>query len=125
MFSYKNSERSDEPSQANEMLLQMDNYIFIKQNYNFLKVCISDILYAESDNNYIHLITPERKYILRMSLQQFQETLNNKKFVRIHRSFVVNISAIQSFNENEVQLKNIELPISRTYREDFVKQFHP
>jgi DNA-binding LytR/AlgR family response regulator len=60
-----------------------------------------------------------------MSLQQFQETLNNKKFVRIHRSFVVNISAIQSFNENEVQLKNIELPISRTYREDFVKQFHP
>ncbi len=108
---------------TNELLLQMDNFIFIKQNYKFLKVCISDILYTESDNNYIHLVTSERKYTLRMSLQQFQDKLNYKKFIRVHRSFLVNMPAVQSFSETEVQVKNFELPISRTYREDFVKQF--
>lgn len=107
-----------------EILLQLNDYIFIKQNYRFIKVSLKDILYAEAENNYIHLISTSRKYTVRMSLQQLEEKVHYSRFVRIHRSFLVNMDAIQSFTDAEVQVANAELPISRSYREAFIKQFN-
>lgn len=107
-----------------DVVLQMKDYIFIKQNQKFVKVSISDILYAEAGNNYIHLVTANRKYSLRMSLQQLEEKIQYNPFTRIHRSFVVNINAIKSFTETEVQVDDIELPIGRSYREAFISKFN-
>ena len=107
-----------------EVLLQMQDYIFVKNNYRFVKMKLSDILYAEADNNYINLVTAEGKTAVRLSLNQFMEKIQSASLIRIHRSFAININAIQSFNDQQVVVDKYELPIGRNYRETFLQHFH-
>ncbi|WP_315820541.1 LytTR family DNA-binding domain-containing protein [Paraflavitalea speifideaquila] len=99
----------------------MNDYIFVKNNYVFVKIKLADLLYMEADNNYVHVITLDRKLVLRLSLSQLLEKINYKPLVRIHRSYAVNINAIQSFNDQEVQINKAGLPIGRNYKEAFLK----
>ncbi len=106
-----------------ETILQMNDYIFVKNNYVFVKIKLPDLLYIEADNNYINVFTIDKKFVLRLSLSQLLEKINYKPLVRIHRSYAVNINAIQSFNDQEVQINKVELPIGRNYKEEFLRNF--
>lgn len=106
-----------------ETILQMNDYIFVKHNYVFVKLKLDDILYAEADNNYVQLVTTEKKLLLRLSLNQLIEKINYKPLVRIHRSYAVNINMIQSFSDQEVNLSQKQLPIGRSYKDEFLNQF--
>ncbi len=120
-------EKSTAPAETNsdkEVLLQMQDYLFVKNNYRFVKMKLSDILYAEADNNYINLITAEGKTTVRLSLNQFMEKIRSASLIRIHRSFAINMNAIQSFNDQQVMVDKYELPIGRAYREAFLQHFH-
>lgn len=107
-----------------ETILQMNDCIFIKQNYQFVKVKIADILYVESDNNYVRIITGGGLYVLRVSLNQLLEKIIFQQLVRIHRSFAVNIHAVKSFTEQDVLVGDKELPIGKNYKETFLKRFN-
>lgn len=106
-----------------ETILQLNDCIFIKHNYQFIKIRLDDIRYVEADGNHVHVITEERKFVVRLSLNQLFEKLLLKKLVRIHRSYAVNIEAIQSFNDMQVVIGRQELPIGRNYKEDFLRRF--
>lgn len=107
-----------------ETILRLHDYIFVKYQYAFVKIRLADILYVEAENNYVQLVTAERKYLLRLSFTQLLEKIDYKSLARIHRSYAVNIDAIQSFTEQEVTIGKTALPIGRTYREEFLKRFH-
>jgi DNA-binding LytR/AlgR family response regulator len=119
----KNATRST-TSPEREMILRMNEYIFVKHNYVFVKIKLADLLYVEADNNYVSLVTPDKKFLLRMSLGQVLDKVNYKALVRIHRSFAVNISCIQSFNDQEVEINQQQLPIGRNYKEEFLRNFN-
>jgi DNA-binding LytR/AlgR family response regulator len=119
----KNAERPVPDTSDKETVLQMNDYIFVKNNYVFVKIKLPDLLYIEADNNYVNVITQEKKFVLRLSLSQLLEKINYKPLVRIHRSYAVNINAIQSFNDQEVQINKTELPIGRNYKEEFLRNF--
>jgi DNA-binding LytR/AlgR family response regulator len=119
----KNTERPVPDTSDKETVLQMNDYIFVKNNYVFVKIKLTDLLYIEADNNYINVVTQEKKLVLRLSLSQLLEKVNYKPLVRIHRSYAVNIDAIQSFNDQEVQINKTELPIGRNYKEEFLRNF--
>jgi len=106
-----------------ETILQMNDCIFVKQNYQFVKIKLSDILYVESDNNYTHLITSDKKIALRISLNQLLEKIIFTELVRIHRSYAVNMHAVQSFTEQDIKVGKVELPIGKQYKETFLKHF--
>jgi two-component system, response regulator PdtaR len=110
-------------SPEREMILRMNDHIFVKNNYAFVKLKLCDLLYVEADNNYTSIITTEKKFLLRLSLNQLLDKINYKALVRIHRSYAVNINAIQSFNEQEVEINQQHLPIGRNYKEEFMKHF--
>lgn len=110
-------------SPEREMILRMNDHIFVKHNYAFVKLKLCDLLYVEADNNYTSIITTEKKFLLRLSLNQMLDKINYKSLVRIHRSYAVNINAIQSFNEQEVEINQQHLPIGRNYKEEFMKHF--
>lgn len=123
------SMESNKPAQAAEMaekevILQLNEYIFVKNNYAFVKLRLEDILYAEADNNYVQLVTTEKKLLLRLSLSQLLDKIHYPPLVRIHRSYAVNIHAIQSFTDQEVQINKMPLPVGRSYREEFLRNFH-
>ncbi|HEV2480626.1 MAG TPA: response regulator [Puia sp.] len=107
-----------------EMILQLEDSIFVKNNVQFVKIALQDILYLEADNNYVQLYTPERKFALRVSLAQLLEKIQFKKLVRIHRSYAVNIDRMSSFSDGEVWIGKQSLPLGRNYREEFLNKFY-
>jgi two-component system, response regulator PdtaR len=117
----KEANRNTSPER--EMILRMNDHIFVKSNYAFVKLKLSDLLYIEADNNYTSIITTDKKFLLRLSLNQLLEKINYRSLVRIHRSYAVNINAIHSFNEQEIEINQQQLPIGRNYKEEFMKHF--
>lgn len=116
--------RNEKPENAQkEMFLQVNDNIFIKQNYQFVKFLLSEILYLEADNIYTNIITSHKKYVIRQSIGNVHERLPMKNLIRVHRSFVVNINKIDSFNEYEVIVQGLPIPMSRTYKDEFMKYF--
>lgn len=119
----KNSPRPSGDTADKEAILQMNDCIFVKSNYAFVKIRLADILYMEAENNYVQLVTAEKKLLLRLSLSQLLEKVRYKPLVRIHRSFAVNMEAMQSFTDQEIMVNKIPLPIGRSYKEEFLKYF--
>ena len=111
-----------DPGLTKEPILQMGDFVFIKYNYQFVKVPLADVLLVQANRNHISLHTSDRKFVLRLSLGQLFDRLVFDRLIRIHRSYAVNIDGIQSFTEQTVLTGKGELPIGRNYKEDFLKR---
>ena len=105
-----------------EVILRQGNYIFIKRNFLFVKIYLSEILYLEADGNYVHIVMKDKKFTVRLSLVQVIQMINYSRFARINRSSVVNVDAIQSFNKEQVGIAQYEIPIGKSYKESFFRQ---
>jgi two-component system, response regulator PdtaR len=112
-----------EKENSKEGILQIDNHVFIKQGYQFVKVALNDILILEADDIYTTFITTEKKYAFRMSLTNVLEKLKFSRMSRVHRSFAVNTNHISSFNDFELVIGNNTVPIGKSYKADFMRIF--
>ncbi len=108
---------------SKEQILQVNEDVFIKQNYQFVKFPLREILYLEADNIHTTVVTTTKKYVLRLSLSSVLERLPLDSLIRVHRSFAVNIQKIDSFTEHEITLGTHQIPISRSFKEEFMKHF--
>jgi two-component system, response regulator PdtaR len=106
-----------------ETIMQVNDDIFIKQNYQFVKFPLHEILYLEADNIHTTIVTSTKKYILRQTLSTILERLPTKSLVRVHRSYAVNIHKIDSFNEHEIMIGTQPIPLSRGSKDEFLKHF--
>ena len=106
-----------------DTILQLDDHVFIKDNYQFVRIPLADILFLEADNTYTTLFTPTRKYALRLTLGTVLERLRFAQLVRVHRSFAVNIQRVESFSDSVATVAGQAVPLGRQYREAFLKQF--
>jgi DNA-binding LytR/AlgR family response regulator len=117
------------PATAEKISLNADNIlrteaaIFIKQNYKFVKFKPEDLLYCQADGVYTDLITKEKKFTLRLTLQQVVDKLQFPPLVRVHRSYAVNRSNIDSFTDQDVTVGSLEIPIGASFREEFLGGF--
>lgn len=97
--------------------------VFVKSGYDHIKVRITDIQYIKSDADYTELVLPHRKLLSPESLRHWTEELAAHRFVRIHKSYIIQIENIEKISGNQVWLSNGDkLPIGRAYKEQFVKQ---
>jgi DNA-binding LytR/AlgR family response regulator len=118
---------ADQPAEKRsdkEPFLQLNDQVFIKQNYRFVKFRLTDILFAESDNNYVHIHTAAQKFTLRLSLSDLLDRMNYPRLFRVHRSFAINLNEISSFDDQLIRVGNHEIPIGRNYRQEFLEQFN-
>jgi DNA-binding LytR/AlgR family response regulator len=93
-----------------------ESYFFIKSNQKIEKIFIGDILYIEALSNYVILHTKNKKHIVYMSFKGIESQLPGHLFLKIHKSFIVAVNAIQTIDNNEVLLADHILPISKSYR---------
>lgn len=98
--------------------LPSTDYFFIKSNQKIEKIKLDEVLYIEGMNNYIIIHTKHKKHIAYLTFKGIEERLPPHQFVRIHKSFLVAINAIQTIETNEVKLENCILPVSKHYREE-------
>ena len=91
--------------------------LVVKQEYNNVIIPLNDILYLEAMENYTKIYRLSGNYVLsRTNLKSLQQALPTESFVRIHKSFIVPISKISSYRNNQLLLNNnTALPIGRTY----------
>ena len=83
-----------------------------------VKLPLDEILYFEAEGNYIKLYTDETEYRFRDTLSAIENTLSDSGFVRIHKGFLVNQSAVRRLTSEEADLRNgVKLPIGRAYAE--------
>jgi DNA-binding LytR/AlgR family response regulator len=92
-------------------------YIFIKSEKRIEKVELSEILYAEVLGNYVTIFTERKKIIAYLTMKSLESQLSDADFIKIHQSFLVNRSKIESVEGNELKVGSKSLPISRNYRE--------
>jgi two-component system, response regulator PdtaR len=114
---------TDREPLSRESILQLDDHVFIKHNYQFVRVPIGDILLLEADNTYTTLVTTQRKYALRLTLSTVLERLNVPQLVRVHRSYAVNIQRVEAFGETEATVAGQLVPLGRQYKEAFLQHF--
>ena len=91
--------------------------IFIKVDYQLMKINLKDIDLIEGLDDYIRIHTKPRPVLTLMTLKSLQEKLHPKEFLRIHRSYIVPISKIESFGKNKVRVAGKEIPIGSSYTE--------
>ena len=98
-----------------------DNRIYLRSDRKMIKVSLNDIVYIESIKDYIKVVTTSGTIITKQSISSIEETLPKDMFMRIHRSFIVALSKIESYSNELVWVGKTELPISRMYRHEVEK----
>jgi len=93
-------------------------YIYLKIEKSLQKVYIDDIIFIESLKNYIKVKTIEREIIVYKSISDVKELLPKRKFLRVHRSYIVALDFIDSFSPSKLTLKGISIPVGRKYKEE-------
>ena len=109
---------------TSDVILKQGDTIFIKQNYRFVKLKMEDFVYIEADRNHSYLVMKQQRYIIRLPLAIVLERLDESYFVRVHRSYAINMRFVEEFDDNEVVVNKKAIPITATYREEFLKQFN-
>jgi DNA-binding LytR/AlgR family response regulator len=105
---------------------RIDDEIFIKKNSTLIKLAYDDILWIEALENYVVLNTENDKYTIHFTMKAMEKTLPKYKFLRIHRSYIVNLRKVTAIKEKNLILnfsgKTQELPIGKSYRERLLKE---
>lgn len=115
--------RSSSGRDQKDTILYFNDAVFIKQNYKYIKVKLDDIYYLEAEGNYTRVITASTIYILRLTLNAVLGRFNLINFIRVHRSFAINMQHIETFNETSIYINGKEIPLSRHYKDEFIRHF--
>lgn len=100
----------------------MSDRIFVKHKEKMVKVFIEDILFLEADRNYSKISTKNKEYLLGTTLKIMEDKLPKPQFIRVHRSFLVNLKQIDEVSENHVIINQKAIPLSISMREDLLKR---
>lgn len=104
-----------------ERLLTSDS-IYIRADRKMVKINLAEILYVESTGDYLKFHTSAKVWVTRDSLSEYEEKLPTTSFLRIHRSFIINLKHIQAYTHEFIEINNQALPISRSYKNEVLDQ---
>lgn len=102
--------------EANETR-EIKDSIFLNVQKKKVKILFSDIVYIESQREYIRIVTTKQEYISKMSTHEIEDLLPATLFKRIHRSFIISVSKIESYTAEMVEVSGTSIPIGRGYRD--------
>lgn len=97
--------------------------VFVKKGEFYQRVELSEILYIEAAGSYSTVFTEKNEYVLSTNLHRFENKVENSSFVRIHRSYIININKVEGLGHQSVIINNKELPISTSYRNEVLPLF--
>jgi len=93
------------------------DYLFVMVQKQNVKILYSDILYIESQKEYIRIVTTKKEYISKMSTHEIEAMLPEHLFKRVHRSFIISIAKIDSYTADSVVISGVTVPVGRVYRD--------
>lgn len=103
--------------------LSSPNFIFVKSDYENIKLNFGDIKYFEGLKDYIKIFSTSHKPILTLSnFKKIEEKLPEELFIRVHRSYIVSLKYINSVQRNRILIDGVRIPIGQNYKDEFLKK---
>ncbi|WP_339882401.1 LytTR family DNA-binding domain-containing protein [Polaribacter vadi] len=107
---------------APEIIENDNDFMFVRADRKMVKIDFNSILYIESLSDYVKIFTTEKTIVIRETISSLQEKLPAKKFIRIHRSFIISFKKIDSYTNEFIEINQKALPISRSYKESVLQK---
>lgn len=109
-------------SHKNNLISHADNKndVLIKSNGSYIRLVHDDILYIEGMGDYVKYVTTEKTYIAHSTLRTAEETMNTSNFMKVHRSYIVNVSKIKNFSDNTLTIEGASIPVSKSNKADLL-----
>lgn len=100
-----------------------EDYIFVKSDYKLIKIDLKDLIYVEGLKDYLkyYTVNSEKPILSLKSMKSLEEELSSKNFMRVHRSFLVNLKKITTIERNRIIFGEKYIPVSEKYKENFQK----
>ena len=96
---------------------EIKDYLFLNVQKKKVKILFSEIVYIESQREYIKIVTTKKEYVSKMGTHEIEALLPANLFKRIHRSFIVSVSKIESYTAETVEVNGIAIPVGKAYRD--------
>lgn len=90
-----------------------ESKLVVKHNLKQVELNVHGILYVEALGDYVKVVTEERNYVILSTMSAFNKRLEADKFIRIHKSYIVNLKMVERYNHEFIEIKNKKIPISR------------
>lgn len=116
----QNTETSIQDHEAN----QLENELYINIDRRLIKIDIRSIYLVEAKGDYIHLKTENTNYIVHSSLKKIKDKLPDSLFLKVHRSYIINIKKIIDIEDNSVHINKEIIPISRSSRAELMDRLN-
>lgn len=97
------------------------DFIFVRSDRKMIKIDFPTIIYVESLSDYVKIYTNEKTIVTRETISNIEAKLPQLKFLRVHRSFLIAVSKITSFTNEQIELNHKAIPISRSYKVNVLK----
>lgn len=99
------------------------DFLFIKAERRFYKISFSDIKFIEGLKDYVVIHTKQQKLITAMNLKTIHQKISGETFIRVSKSYVVNMNYIDSFDNHNIYIEDSEIPLGEVYRSEFFTKF--
>ncbi|MCU0446984.1 MAG: LytTR family DNA-binding domain-containing protein [Microscillaceae bacterium] len=106
----------DKPNADEAQATKEKDFIFLNVQKKRVKIWFSDIVYIESQREYIKVVTTQKEYLSKMSTHEIEALLPAQLFKRIHRSFIISVAKLESYNAETVEVNGVSIPIGRGYK---------
>lgn len=98
------------------------DFFFIKADNKLVKILFQEVLYVEALQNYVTIHTPSRKYMTYLTFRAVEDYLPADQFLKVHKSYIVAVSAIDSIEGNDIRIGQQHIPISRNNKEEVMEK---
>ena len=111
-----------EVRETNQLEGKNSDFFFIKADNKLVKIFFDEILYAEALQNYVVIHTAARKYMTYLTFKSVEDYLSSDKFLKVHKSYIVAASKIDSIEAGDIRIGQIHIPISRNQKEEVMEK---
>jgi DNA-binding LytR/AlgR family response regulator len=110
------------PLPANVSTNQSDRFLYVRADRKMVKVMVDEIRYIESLKDYVRIFVKDQQIITKQTITALEEMLPENEFMRIHRSFIVAVKKVDSYDHHSVFVSKTELPVGPLYRQEIMKR---
>ncbi len=96
--------------------------LFVKDGYDYVRIALDDLLYIESERNYLTFYETGKKVVTRMTVAEAMSQLPGSGFMRIHKSYIVSLAHIDKIERHQVTIGKTQLPLAGTYRDELLER---
>ncbi len=118
----KSEKEQGKPIVEKTMPFILSDSIFVRHLEKMVRVDIKDILYIEAERNYCRIYSKLKEYLLVMTLKDLDEKLPQQHFIRVHRSFIINLSQIDEVATSHIVIAKKAIPVSKSLKEELLKR---